>query len=137
MNTAPVEPNPEREIGTWRRAMSSPGFWLRVIVTFTMYYWLFWERNKIVLTNRRITQYKPLLVGGDEVSIALENITEVRLSTPPLGALLGFADVRIQTAGASNAPEIFFRAIDRPDVLKEAIFRYQDSRRRTGTMNNG
>lgn len=128
------EQNPEREIGTWRRSMSSPGFWLRVIVTFTLYYWLFWERNKVVLTNRRITQYKPLLVGGDEVSIALENVTEVRLSTPPLGALLHFADIRIQTAGAGNGPEIFFRAVDRPDMLKEGIFRYQDSRRRTGSF---
>ena len=128
------EQSSEQEIGVWRRSMSSPGFWLRLIVTFTLYYWLFWERNKIVLTTRRITQYKPLLVGGEEVSIALENVTEVRLSTPPLGALLGFADVRIQTAGASNAPEIFFRAADRPEMLKEGIFRYQDNRRRTGSF---
>lgn len=128
----PYDPDPERVIGVWRRSMTSPGFWVRVLLTLTLYYWLFWERNKIMLTNRRITQFKPLIVGGSEISLAIENITEVNIHTPPLGALLGFADVKIQTPGGNQAAEIDFRAVARPAELKAAVFEQQDRRRRRG-----
>jgi hypothetical protein len=120
---------PERVIGEWRRSMASPGFWLRVIFTLTLYYWIYWERNKIVLTNRRVTQHIAYLIGGEERSVSLHNITEVRIHTPPLGTLLGFADVAIQSMGGDQAPEIHFQALERPAQLKQMIFTVQDQMR--------
>lgn len=125
------DPNaPERVLGEWRRSMTSPGFWLRVIFTLTLYYWIYWERNKIVLTNRRVTQHIAYLIGGEERSVSLHNITEVRIHTPPLGVLLGFANVDIQSMGGDQAPEIHFQALERAAQLKQMIFAVQDQMRR-------
>jgi hypothetical protein len=127
------DPNvPERVIGEWRRSMTSPGFWLRVIFSLTLYYWLYWERNKIVLTNRRITQHIAYLIGGEERSMSLHNVTEVRVFTPPLGTLLGFANVQIQSMGGDQSPEIRFDALERAAQLKQMIFAVQDQFRAQG-----
>lgn len=120
------DPEPERVLGTWHRSMSSPGFWWRVVFTFTLYYWIIWQRSYIMVTNRRVTHYVPRLVGGAEISIAYDNITDVEIDTSPLGALLKFADIRIQTAGGGRTPEVYFKAIEKPDQLKAAIFAMQD-----------
>ncbi|MFN7210070.1 MAG: PH domain-containing protein, partial [Aggregatilineales bacterium] len=84
----------------------------------------------IVLTNRRVTQHIAYLIGGEERSVSLHNITEVRIRTPPLGVLLGFANVDIQSMGGDQAPEIHFQALERAAQLKQMIFAVQDQMRR-------
>jgi uncharacterized membrane protein YdbT with pleckstrin-like domain len=123
------DPDPERVLGTWRRSVSSPGFWLRSIFTLSLWYWLFWQRNQITVTTRRVTHYQANLVGGREVSVSINNITEVQLDTPVLGALLRFANVSIQSKGGDMTPEIVFAAVERPAELKQAIFAVQDRAR--------
>ncbi len=125
---------PERVIGIWRRSQATPGFWFRVIFTATLYYWLYYPRNRIELTNRRITQYLANLIGDTQISISLQNVMEVRVYNPPLGVLLGFGDVYIQTASGSGGPEIMFKGIERPEQLKQAIFNVQDEFRRTAQL---
>lgn len=129
----PFDPaSPERVIGIWRRSYYSPGFWLRFIFTASLWYWIFWQRNTITLTNRRLSQYKAQILGGTEISINLPNISEVRLETPPLGALLGFATLHCQSFGGGDTAEIHFESIERPEELKRHIFGLQDQAKRSG-----
>jgi Bacterial PH domain len=123
----PIQQDPERVLGVWKRSPLSPGFWFRVVFTAGLYLILLYDRRNITLTNRRVTYNEAQIVGGRETSISIANITEVSVITSPLGALMGFSDVRIQSKGGGDTvPEIFFRSSERPNDLKRAIFELQD-----------
>ncbi|HRE49025.1 MAG TPA: PH domain-containing protein [Aggregatilineales bacterium] len=132
----PPQPIYQQEtlIGEWRRSMWSIGFWLRVVGTATLYYWLLWKKNQIVLTDRRVTQRMGGILGGKEISITIANITNVEIDTPPLGAIMGFADIRISSAAGGRTDQINFKTLHRPDTLKAAIYRQQDTIRRSATF---
>ena len=116
---------PERTIGVWRRSMASPGFWWRSIVTVGMYPLLLWRKNQITLTNRRVTQRIGNVLGGQEISMSVENVTDVSITKTAMGTLLGYSNVRIQSAG-SNAVEISFDGLADANKLKDAIFDMKD-----------
>src|SRR5687767_10625342 len=118
---------PEKIIGVWRRSMMSPGFWARTIGTVGMYPLLLWRKNQITLTNRRVMQRVGNVLGGKEISISLENITDVTIDTSTAGALLGYSNVRIQSAGSTTA-EIAFEGIADSNKLRQAIFDLQDGK---------
>ena len=114
----------EEIIGHYRRSIWTGGFWWRFLVTLGLYLYL-WNRNKITLTNRRIIQRRGGILGGEEVSLNLNRITDIKVKTGPLGALFGFGLFQVQSAGSDRA-EISFDGLARPHKLKEAIYDLQD-----------
>jgi hypothetical protein len=125
------EPTPvgssEREIGVWRRSRLTLGFWWRTIVTLGLYVVLLWRRNQITVTTRRITQRRGNILGGDETSMSIDNVTDVSVDTSPLGAILGYGDITVQSAGSSQA-EISFQGLGGAKKLREAIFDLKDGK---------
>lgn len=117
----------EVEIGVWRRSRWTWGFWWRTLCTLTLYVWLLWRRNQIVLTNRRISQRRGNILGGEETSMSIDNVTDISLDTPPLGVLFGYGNIRIQSAGSSEA-EISFDGLARAKKLREVIFDLKDGK---------
>ena len=119
------ELQPEQVVGVWRRSKWTWGFWWRTIVTLTFYVWLLWRRNQITVTTRRVTQRRGNLVGGDETSLSIENITDISVSTSPLGSIFGYGTIVIQSAGSSGA-EISFQGLGGVKRLREVLFDLKD-----------
>lgn len=117
--------NREAEVGVWRRSRWTWGFWWRTITTFSLYYLLLWNKNKITLTNRRITQRRGNILGGDVTTMSLDNITDISIDTPPLGAVFGYGHITIQSAGSTDA-EISFVGLGGANKLREMIFDLKD-----------
>lgn len=88
---------------------------------FSIHFWTFWRRWKIMLMQRRIIQRKDWLFGGEEVSISLDRITDVKVKTNFFGTLFRYGYIEVQTAGSSE-PEIVFRRLRNPHRLKKMIF---------------
>ncbi|GAB4519674.1 MAG: hypothetical protein OHK0046_28920 [Anaerolineae bacterium] len=116
---------PEFEVGIWRRSTVTWGFWWRTLTTFGLYYLFLWPRNYVKLTNRRVTRKRGELLGGEERSIGLENITDIFVDIPPMGALLNWGHIHIQTAG-SSAVELAFYGLDNAKQLREMIYDLKD-----------
>ena len=115
----------EKLVGVWRRSRWTWGFWWRTIVTLSLYVWLLWRRNQITVTTLRITQRRGNILGGDETSLSIENITDISVNTPPLGALFNFGHITVQSAGSSQA-EISFQGLGRVRELRDVLFDLQD-----------
>jgi hypothetical protein len=115
----------EQKIGVWRRSMWTWGFWWRTITTLTLYVWLLWRRNQITVTTRRVSQRRGNILGGEETSLSIHNITDISIDTPPLGAIFGYGDIEVQSAGSSEA-EIAFKGLGRVKKLREVLFDLKD-----------
>jgi hypothetical protein len=115
----------EQKIGVWRRSMWTWGFWWRTITTLTLYVWLLWRRNQITVTTRRVSQRRGNILGGEETSLSIHNITDISVDTPPLGAIFGYGDIEVQSAGSSEA-EIAFKGLGRVKKLREVLFDLKD-----------
>ena len=118
--------NQQREeiVAQYRRSVWTGGFWWRVIVTLGLYLYL-WNRNKITLTNRRIVQRRGGILGGEETSLNLTRITDIRVKTGPIGAILKHGLFEVQSAGSDSA-EISFEGLSHPHKLKDQIYDLQD-----------
>ena len=116
---------PEKTIGVWRRSMWTWGFWWRTITTLTLYVWLLWRRNQITVTTRRVSQRRGNVLGGDETALSISNITDISIDTPPLGAIFGYGNIEVQSAGSTEA-EISFQGLGRVKKLREVLFDLKD-----------
>lgn len=116
---------PEEVIGVWRRSVWTWGFIWRTVVTLTLYVWLLWRRNQITVTNKRIMQRRGNVLGGSETSLSLENVTDVTVRVSPMGAIFGYGDIEIQSAGSSSA-EIAFGGLGRAKKLRDVVFDLKD-----------
>jgi hypothetical protein len=116
---------PERTVGVWRRSVWTGGFWWRTIATLSLYYWLLWRKNQITVTTRRVMQRHGNLLGGEERAISIENITDIFVDTPALGAVLGYGNIQIQSAGSTGA-EIAFQGLGRVKKLRDVLFDLKD-----------
>lgn len=115
----------EKFIGHWRRSKWTWGFWWRTITTLGLYWLILWRRNQISVTTRRVTQRRGNILGGEETAMSIENITDIELDIPPLGAIFGFGNIQIQSAGSSTA-EIAFQGLGRAKKLREVLFDLKD-----------
>ncbi|MCI0714257.1 MAG: PH domain-containing protein [Chloroflexi bacterium] len=118
------ESREEVVISQYRRSVWTGGFWWRMIVTLGLYLYL-WNRNKITLTNRRIVERRGGILGGEEISLNLARITDIRVKTGPLGAILKHGLFEVQSAGSDSA-EISFEGLSHPHKLKDQIYDLQD-----------
>lgn len=117
----------EKVVGEWRRSVWTLGFWVRTITSVGIYWLILWRRNCITVTTRRVTQRRGGIIGGDETTISLDNITDISVTTPPLGAIFNHGDVSIQSAG-SGAAEIAFKGLGGASKLREVIFDLKDGK---------
>ena len=115
----------EEIVAEFRRSTRTIGFWIRTIGTLGLYYFLLWRRNEITVTTRRVIQRTGNLIGGQETSIQLSRITDVTVRTGTFGAIFGYGEINIDSAGTSGS-EIRFEGIARPHKLKDVIFDLQD-----------
>ena len=115
----------EEKIGVWRRSVWTWGFWWRTISTFGLYFLILWRRNQITVTNRRISQRRGNVLGGSETAISIQNITDISMDIPPLGAIFGYGDVQVQSAGSTQA-EISFEGLGAAKKLREVLFDLKD-----------
>lgn len=115
----------EKQVGVWHESKANPRFWLLAIITLSLYYWLVFKHNSIVLTTRRVTQYRGSVLTSNESSISLENVTNIDVNMSLLGRIFNYGDINIQSAG-SNAAEIAAVRLTNPDKLRDAIFDLRD-----------
>lgn len=118
---------PERTLGTFRESRWSLGFWLRTIFTLGLYWLLFHRFNEIVLTTRRVSQKRGNFLSQNETSMSIENITDVTVNRSALGAMLGYGDISIQSAGSSGT-EISQTRLAGAEKLRDAVFDLRDGR---------
>jgi hypothetical protein len=59
--------------------------------------------------------------------MSLTNVTDINVNKSAVGALLGYGDIAIQSAGADTT-EISFMGLGKPDKLRELIFDLKDGK---------
>ena len=121
----------EEIIAHYRRSRWSWSFWWRTLSTLGLYL-ILWNRNKITLTNRRLIERRGGVLGGEEVSVNLNRITDIKVKTSALGAILKYGLFEVQSAGSDGA-EITFSSLGQPHKLKEQIVDLQHD----GTLDGG
>ena len=92
----------------------------KVVLTGGLYI-LWWATKQLVVTNRRVF-WRSGVLGKSERSIPLNQVQDVSVSYGPKGRILGYGDVRIESAGAATT-EITATNISDPDGVKDAILR--------------
>lgn len=113
----------EEIIAHYRRSRWSWSFWWRTLSTVGLYLYM-WNRNKITLTNRRLIERRGGILGGEEISVNLNRITDIRVKTSPFGAILKYGLFEVQSAGSDGA-EITFTSLGQPHKLKDQIIDLQ------------
>jgi membrane protein YdbS with pleckstrin-like domain len=118
---------PEKTVGVWHESKANIRFWLYAIFTLSLYYWLNYKHNYIVLTTRRVAQHKGSILTTNQEAMSIENITDIDINMSVLGRIFNYGDISIQTAG-SSAAEISAVRLQSPDKLRDAIFDLRDGR---------
>ncbi len=118
---------PEKVVGEWHESKANIQFWLKTILTLSLWYWLFFRHNQIRLTTRRVIQQRGSFITTNDTSTSIENITNVDVNMSLLGRIFNYGDINIQTAG-SSAAEIAAKRLQNPDRLRDAIFDLRDGR---------
>ena len=103
---------------TVRESMWFPGFWLKILFSLTLYYFL-WANHQLIISNKRVTVRKGV-VAKDERFVPLDRIQNVTVRRGVLGAILGYGNITIDSAGGPAA-EIVFPAVANAEKVKEAI----------------
>jgi membrane protein YdbS with pleckstrin-like domain len=124
---------PERALGTWRQSKWRLGFWVRAVFTLSLWYWLVYRQNYIMLTTRRVSQRRGWLLATNETALSIENITDVTVNKGPLGSLFGYGDITIQSPGSSGS-EISAIGLADPERLRGLIFDLSDGRLDGGNL---
>lgn len=118
---------PEKTVGVWYESKANLRFWVLTIITLSLYYWLHFKHNYILLTTRRLTQHRGNVLTSNQESMGLENITDVDVNMSLLGRIFSYGDITVQTAGSSGA-EISAVRLSSPDKLRDAIFDLRDGK---------
>jgi membrane protein YdbS with pleckstrin-like domain len=86
-----------------------------------LWFYLDWENDYYVLTNRRIVhQERVLFIREERSEAALERVQDVTLLRPgPLAMLFGFGHLVIETAGTGG--HIQFNHLPEPNAMRESI----------------
>lgn len=116
----------EKLIGVWRRSAFTFGFWRRLIGSLGIYYFALWQRNQIVLTDHRVVQRTGGIIAGREVSISIDNVSNVDLNTTTMGAIFDYGDISIEAVN-SQRPEIVFDGLAHAKRLRDEIIALQAS----------
>jgi len=116
---------PETTYGTWRGSKWRAGFWLKTIVTLSLYYLLVYRYNSITVTNRRVTQRRGSILTTNESSVAIDSITDVIVNKSAFGSILNYGDIMIQSPGGA-VHEIAFVGLANAGHLREMIFDLKD-----------
>lgn len=85
-------------------------------------YLLFWAAKKLIVTNKRVT-WQTGVLSKSERTIPLNRVTDISVSRGFLGNLLGYGNIRVESAGASQT-EIVAGGIQNPDKVREAILQH-------------
>ena len=93
----------EKVIGVWHESKAHFRFWFMCVITLSLYYWLVYKHNNITVTTHRVTQKLGNAINSNEVSLALEHITDVDVNVSLLGRIFHYGDISIQTAGGASA----------------------------------
>ena len=117
----------EKVIGHFRRSKWTGGFWWRTLVTLGLYWLILWRRNQLTLTTRRLIERRGNILGGEEISVNLSRITDIRVKTSALGSILKYGLFEVQSAGSDQA-EISFAGLAQPHRLKDQIYDLQDGK---------
>ncbi len=122
-----VNEQPERVLGKFYTSKWRIGFWLRAILSLSLWYFLSYRHNFIQLTTRRVSQRRGNFLSGNETAMSIENITDVTLNKSLLGGIFGYGDIIIQSPGSSGA-EINAVGLANAEQLRNAIFDLRDGR---------
>jgi membrane protein YdbS with pleckstrin-like domain len=126
-STATAQADREVTVGVWRGSKANLQFWLKTILTLSLYYWFVYRHDSITLTTRRVTQVRGNILTTNETSMSIGNITNVDVNVSLLGRIFNYGDLSIQSAG-SDATEIQFIRLANPVRLRELIFDVKDGR---------
>jgi uncharacterized membrane protein YdbT with pleckstrin-like domain len=119
--------SPERTLKVFKESKWRPGFWIRTILTLSIWYWTVYIHNRIELTNRRVVQKRGTWLSRNETSILLANITDVSVNQSFLGRIFNYGDISISSAGSSGA-EIAKFGISSAPQLRDLVFDLRDGR---------
>jgi putative membrane protein len=112
----------ERVIKVARENPFRLGCIVKAVLTLGIYL-LWWASKQLVVTTRRVV-WRSGVFGKTERTVPLDRVTDISVSYGLLGRLLGYGDIRIETAGEAGA-EIDARGITDPDGVRDAILRVQ------------
>jgi len=115
----------ETRIGIWHESRARPGFWLRAILTLTLWVWLVWKHNYIEVTNLTVMQKRGTAFSGNETTMRVDRITDINLNQSFLGGLFNYGDITIQSAGSGEA-EISMQGVGNPRKLRQVMLDLRD-----------
>jgi hypothetical protein len=102
--------------------MVSAGTLWALSVFMLVYNFFDWRNDHYIITNRRVLHVERVLLTQEERDEApLERVQDVQVfQNSILANLLGFGDVVIQTAAATQ--KVVFAAVPNPEYVREALF---------------
>jgi len=110
----------ERTLKISREYPLGCGFMIKVALTLGLYL-IWWMAKQLIVTNRRVILRQGVL-GKKERSIPLSRVQDVSVSYGPLGRILRYGNIRVESAGGA-ATEIVAKGISDPEGVKNAIIR--------------
>jgi len=106
-----------------KRAREHPlgcGCLTKGLITLGLYvFW--WAAKQLIVTDRRVV-WREGVITKKERSVPLSRVQDVSVKRSLIGRLLGYGDVRVESAGGP-ATEIVAPGIEDPEGVKEAILR--------------
>lgn len=121
-----VNPN-EILVGIWHHSRWRLAFWLKTILTLSIYYFTVHKHNYIAVTNMTVTQKRGTILSGNETTMRVDQITDINLNQSMLGGIFNYGDITIQSAG-SGAAEISMHGIANPRKLREVLVDLRDGK---------
>lgn len=82
-------------------------------------YIIWWAAKKLVVTNKRVF-WRSGVLSSKERSIPLNRVTDINVQSGMIGRILGYGDIRIESAGGPGT-EINASGVSDPNGVRDAI----------------
>ena len=102
-----------------RAKFLAPGTFFSFCCTLGLY-GPWWRAKTLIITDQRVIMRKGVF-SKDDRNVQLSRIQDIAIKRSFLGRILGYGNIRIETAG-SGATEIVFNNIDSPTKVRDLIY---------------
>ncbi|MBE2183344.1 MAG: PH domain-containing protein [Anaerolineae bacterium] len=125
----PVHTLPPSEITlrTFRESKWRFMFWIKVIVSLSIWYWTVYRHNSITLTTEKVIQRRGSWISNNETAIYIRDIRDVTTNSSIFGKIFGYGDIILSSSGGVGA-EIKAIGLAGADIARKFVFDLRDGR---------
>ncbi|KXK23838.1 MAG: Bacterial membrane flanked domain protein [Chloroflexi bacterium OLB15] len=120
-------PPAEQTLHIFRESKWRFMFWIKSIISLSLWYWSVYRHNYIALTTEKVIQRRGSWISHNETAIYIRDIRDVTTNSSIWGKIFNYGDIILSSSGGMGA-EIKAIGLAGADTARQLVFDLRDGR---------